>query len=102
MQASDLALATTKEETMLTRFSDIDRTFAVMDQFRRRMDRIFDDLEPARPHPGTRANPADEAERLWARRWPQLSLVDGGSNLVLKAEVPGLKEKDIQLSIHQD
>ena len=88
---------------MLTRFSDIDRTFAVMDQLRRRMDRIFDEYEPARSREGLRAGHADEPERLWARgRWPQLTFADAGSSLMLKAEVPGLSEKDVQLLIHQD
>jgi HSP20 family protein len=84
---------------MLTRFSDIDRTFTVMDQLRRRMDRLFDEFEPAYSRPRV----AGEAERLWARtRFPQLSLVDAGATLVLKADLPGLGEKDVQLSIHQD
>jgi len=87
---------------MLTRFSDIDRRFTVMDQLWRNMDRLFDEYEPGRPLAGRRASSADEAERLWARRWPQLSLVDGGVNLILKAEVPGLGDKEVQLSIHQD
>jgi len=88
---------------MLTRFSDIDRTFTVMDQLRRRMDRLFEEYEPARGHSALRANLADEAERLWGRgRWPRLSLSDAGPSLLLKAEVPGLTEKDLQLSIHQD
>lgn len=88
---------------MLTRFSDIDRTFAVMDQLRRRMDRVFDEYEPTRSRDGLRASLIEEAERLSARsRWPRLSLADGGANLVLKAELPGLAEKDVQLSIHQD
>lgn len=88
---------------MLTRFSDIDRTFAAMDQLRRRMDRLFDEYEPARQRDAVRANLADEAERLWSRgRWPRLSLADAGSSLVVKAEVPGLTEKDVQISIHQD
>jgi HSP20 family protein len=88
---------------MLTRFSDIDRTFAVMDQLRRRMDRLFEEYEPARAQGALRPNLADEAERLWGRgRWPRLALADAGQNLVLKAELPGLTEKDLQLSIHQD
>ena len=82
---------------MLTRFSDIDRSFAVMDQLRRRMDRLLEEYEPAR------ANAADEPERLWGRaRWPRLSLADAGESLVLKAELPGLTEKDLQLSIQKD
>lgn len=88
---------------MLTRFSDLDRTFVVMDQLRRRMDRLFDEYEPARRRDALRANLAEETERLWARSaWPRLSLSDGGANLVLKAEVPGLSEKDIHLSIQKD
>jgi len=88
---------------MLTRFSDIDRTFAVMDQLRRRMDRVFDEVEPARGRDALRPSLVDEAERLWARgRWPRLSLADTGESLLLKAEVPGLTEKDIQLSIQKD
>jgi len=88
---------------MLTRFSDIDRTFAAMDQLRRRMDRFFEEYEPASRRDALRANLADETERLWARgRWPRLTLADAGASLVFKAEVPGLTEKDLQLSIHQD
>jgi len=88
---------------MLTRFSDIDRTFAVMDQLRRRMDRVFEEYEPARGREALRANLADEAERLWGRgRWPRLSLSDAGESLLLKAEVPGLTEKDLHLSIQKD
>jgi len=88
---------------MLTRFSDIDRTFAVMDQLRRRMDRVFEEYEPARGREALRANLTDEAERLWGRgRWPRLSLSDTGESLLLKAEVPGLTEKDLHLSIQKD
>jgi len=88
---------------MLTRFSDIDRTLAVMDQLRRRMDRVFDEYEPARHRDALRASLAEDGERLSARgRWPRLSLADAGGSLVIKAEVPGLAEKDVQLSIHQD
>ena len=88
---------------MLTRFSDIDRTFAAMDQLRRRMDRLWDEYEPARHRDALRSNLAEETERLSARgRWPRLSFADAGASLVLKAEVPGLTEKDVQLSIHQD
>jgi HSP20 family protein len=88
---------------MLTRFGDIDRTFTVMDQLRRRMDRLFDEYEPARPRDALRGNLADEADRsLYRGRFPRLTLSDAGSSLLLRAEVPGLSEKQIQLSIHQD
>jgi len=80
---------------MLTRFDDFDRTFATMDQMRRRLDRLFDELEPM-PSRGR------DAERMWSGRFPRLAFADTGSSLVLEADLPGLGEKDVQLSIHQD
>lgn len=81
---------------MLTRFDDFDRTLAVMDQLRRRMGRLFDEYEPAR---GARI---DEAERMWSGRFPRLTLTENEAALVLHADLPGLSDKDVQLSIHQD
>lgn len=81
---------------MFNRFDDFDRTLAVMDQLRRRMDRMFEEHEPAR---GRRD---DEAEIMWSGRFPRVSVRDTGAALVLEADLPGLSEKDIQLSIHQD
>jgi HSP20 family protein len=80
---------------MLTRFDDFDRTFATMDQLRRRMDRLFDEYEggPARGR---------GAERMWSGRFPQLSFSDVGGHLQLQADLPGLGDRDVQLSIHQD
>jgi len=88
---------------MLTRFSDIDRTFSAMDLMRRHMDRLLEEYEPARGREALRANLADEAERFsWRGRWPRLSLADAGESLLLKAEVPGVTEKDLQISIQKD
>lgn len=86
---------------MLTRFDDFDRTLAVMDQLRRRMDRVLDEVEPAR---GQRrgAQEENEAERMWSGRFPRITLTDTASALVLEADLPGLTEKDVQLTIHQD
>jgi HSP20 family protein len=81
--------------TMLTYFDDFDRTFANMDQLRRRLDRLFDDFEGG-PRRGR------DAERMWTGRFPRLTFADKGQNLVLEADLPGLAEKDVQLSIHQD
>jgi HSP20 family protein len=84
---------------MFTRFDQFDRPFAMMDQLRRRMDRLLDEYEPAHnPAPGL----ADEVERMWSGRFPHVTVVDQGSSLVLEADLPGLGEKDVQLSIHQD
>ncbi len=80
---------------MLSRFDDLDRTFATMDHLRRRMDRLFDDFEPGRAR-------GRGVERLWSGGFPRLSFADAGASLVLEADLPGLGEKDVQLSLHQD
>jgi HSP20 family protein len=83
---------------MLTRFDDLDRTFAVMDQLRRR---FYEDFEPRR-RDTLRDSLGDEGERAWSGRFPRISFVDTGASLVLEADLPGLTEKDVQLTIHQD
>jgi HSP20 family protein len=82
---------------MLYRFDDFDRTFAAMDQLRRRMDRPFDDYESPVRQDATRA------ERLHEHAaWPRVTWTDAGQNLVVHAELPGLGEKDVQLSLEKD
>lgn len=74
---------------MLTGFYDFDRTFRALEEFRRRMDQVFEefDVRPdlARATPGPLAN-------LW----------DNGQSFVLQAELPGVSEKDVELSVHQN
>lgn len=83
---------------MLSRYSDLDRSFSVIDQLRRRMDRLFEE--------GVQASGrgySEEAERVWSRgRFPRISFTDAGTTLVLEAEMPGLGDKDVQLSIQKE
>jgi HSP20 family protein len=80
---------------MLSRFDDFDRTSAI-DQLRRHMERLFEDFEPAEvPARG-------DAERMWTGRFPRLSFTEHESSFVLETDLPGLGEKDVQLTIHQD
>jgi HSP20 family protein len=81
---------------MLTRWntgwSDFDDMFSTMNQLRQYMDRVFDDSEQEKP-------------RAWAQfagSWPRVNVTDTGSALVLTAELPGLSEKDVKLSLNQD
>lgn len=69
-----------------TDWRDIDRTFAMMDQLRSRMDHLYGDFTEPRAAAGS----------------PRINLFDAGSALTLKVEVPGLTEKDIQLTVNQD
>ena len=72
---------------MLTRFDDF-TTFA--DELRRRMDRIWDDFD---------ADYVADWAPLSAASWPHLSVFDAGATLVVKADVPGLNEKDLRVEL---
>jgi len=78
---------------MLTRWSDFDRTFAALDDFTRHMDRFVHDYNRLRD------------EDRWmgvGEGWPRVRLHDEGNQLFVYAEVPGLSEKDVQLSLNRN
>ncbi|MBK8481154.1 MAG: Hsp20/alpha crystallin family protein [Proteobacteria bacterium] len=76
---------------MWTRWNEFDRTFSALDDYRRRMDRLFEDY-----------NRPTEERGFYGGDWPALNLYDNGSKLVLEAEVPGLAEDAIGLTLNQD
>ena len=79
---------------MLTRWNDLSRTVAALEDFRRHINRAFEETD----HPRWSGQPD-----IWSQQsWPALNLYDGGSKLVLHFEVPGLAEQDIKLSITQN
>lgn len=84
---------------MLTRWntgwSDFDEAFSVMSQLKTYMDRVFEDAFGSRVADGG-------ALPFYARTWPRTNLVDAGAKLILTAEVPGLSENDIKLSLNQE
>jgi len=77
---------------MLARWSDLGRGFGSMAELRRHMDRLFEEYD------------GRGAEEDYAARavWPRMNVFDAGANLVVKAEVPGLAEKDLQITVNQD
>ena len=81
---------------MLTRWSDFDRTFLLMDELRRRMDRLWDEYDTGRAD-----LPRNEAFTR-STGFPRVNVFDTGTSLVVHAEVPGLGQKDVQLTINQD
>ena len=83
---------------MLTRWntgwSEFDDMFSVLNDFRRRMDRAFDDAFGA---------DLEVPRGLGVRgTWPLANLVDTGPQLVLTAELPGLSERDVKLTLNQE
>jgi HSP20 family protein len=83
---------------MLNYFSDFDRTFAAMDELRRRMDRLFEG-EEAPPRAQLRGD-FEQPSRYVSG--PRFHLFDVGKALVVKADLPGLTEKDLQISLNQE
>lgn len=75
---------------MMTGWGDFDRTFSLLDEVRRRMDRVWDDVEPG----------LDKTPSLAPAGWPRLNVYDTGAALVLQADVPGLSERDVTLTLH--
>jgi HSP20 family protein len=74
---------------MIGYFTDLDRNFELMNQLRRRLDRAFEEVD---------------GERSWTTtdQFPRTNIYDTGKSFVLKAEVPGLTEKDVNLTLTQD
>jgi len=79
---------------MLTRWTDFDRSFSLMDEFQRRMNRLFSELE---------TGPGEDSPSWYSSgAWPPANLYDSGKELVVRAEVPGLSEKEIQITGNHD
>ncbi len=83
---------------MLSRFTSFDRTMALMDEWRRRMDRAFGDFQ----YPGAPAGTFEDPWSLSEATWPRVNLHDTGTTLLLTAEVPGLTQKDLQIQLEND
>jgi len=78
---------------MLTLWNDFDRSFTALDDFRRRMDWLFEDY-------GHTLGRGRQLNR--GSTWPRITLEDDGGRLLARAEVPGLSEKDIELNLNQN
>jgi HSP20 family protein len=78
---------------MLGYTTDLDRTFRVMDRLRRRMDRMLDDFDQSAESVGL---------RLSAGNFPRTNIHDTGSAFVLTADLPGLTQADVKLTLTQD
>jgi len=78
---------------MFSRLTDIDRTFDVLDELRRQMDRVWSDYDGSWGPSGAAAQPLSSAG------FPRFEVTDAGANLVVTADVPGMTDKDLQVSL---
>lgn len=75
---------------MWFRWDDLDQNFSALEEFRHRMERLFDDAEWERQTGATR------------RSYPAVGLRDRGDRLELKADLPGMTEKEITLTLNAE
>jgi HSP20 family protein len=76
----------------LGRARDAERTLDPFDALRREMNRVFFDFERGWPEAGSDFS---------ARSWPRATLEDSGNALVVRAEVPGVEDKALELSVEE-
>jgi HSP20 family protein len=65
----------------------------MMDELQRRMNRLFHEYDERR---------APAFPRLSMGTWPQVNLFDAGDELVIQAQVPGMSEKDFEITGNQE
>jgi HSP20 family protein len=73
---------------MLNYWNDFDDTLAMFDDFRRRMDVLLGGGQPNRGYVNDTR--------------PPISLRDDGKTLTLVAEVPGIPQENLKVSLHDD
>ena len=76
---------------MLTRWYDINREIAALDELHRRMNRLF----------GAESNRESRRVGL-SGSWPPANLFDTGSSLTATMQVPGLKDTELKVEVHGD
>ena len=82
---------------MLSRYSDLENTFALMEELHRQMDRTWDDADPWW---ALTSQAAANPRAFYAPVFPRINVFDNGSELVLTADVPGLSEKDVEVTLN--
>jgi len=94
---------------MLTGWRDFDDAFRAIDLLQRRIDRAFDFWADPSPSDSAVMDPQRRGLLLgdrWRRRattaWPATNVYEAKESFIVKAEVPGLAESDISVSVEDD
>jgi HSP20 family protein len=73
-------------------WSDFERTFAAMDELRRKVEQSLVEGQDG----------VFEAGPQVAVGWPRVNMWDAGPHLTLRADIPGVNDKDLSLQLTQD
>lgn len=79
---------------MLTRWYDIDKEMAALNELHRRMDRAFGDAWFGRP--------MHSSFTRTSTSWPRANLYDTGSSLTALVQAPGMTEESLNVEVHGD
>jgi HSP20 family protein len=66
-----------------------------MDEVQRRMNRLFEEY-------GYTGYPGPERRRTMGMSWPQVNMYDAGGDVIIRAQVPGMSEKEVQVTGNQE
>jgi HSP20 family protein len=88
---------------MLTRWNDIgfgglNRELLSLNDLRNQMDRLFIDFERGW---GTGRDPEARQAIAMGSAWPRIGVYDAGTELRLRAELPGLSENELEITVEQ-
>jgi HSP20 family protein len=89
------------EDFMLTGWKDFDDTFRALDLLNRRLDRALGGWAPSPWAQGTQGL-AQAPRRRGLAAWPATNVFETKEAFVVKAEVPGLAEGDVSVSVEDD
>jgi HSP20 family protein len=79
---------------MLTGWKDFDDTLRSLDRLQRRFDVAFDPFE--------RFGPPGRVLRRARAAWPATNVFETKESFVVRADVPGLAESDVSVSVEED
>ena len=77
----------------------MENPFAMMRRLSEEMDRIFDEFGMGRGLWGSRSGREREEREMWA---PQVEAYEKDNQLVICADLPGLKKDDVQIEVNDD
>ena len=79
---------------MLTGWTDFDDTLRTFDRLQRRASLVFDPFEALGPRERVRLRPR--------AAWPATNVFETKESFVVKADVPGLSEGDVSVSVEEE
>jgi len=102
MPEKSTAATQQKDQRMARRSSSAERPFSMLDRFAEEMDRVFDDFGFGRSWLSRSPFGMQRRARSEDMWWPAVEVVQRNNELVVKADLPGLRKDDIKVDVTDD